>query len=54
MINEDSDEWVYFFKHGKNGDDLKSLGIQLAARKVDYLEFLDKTLKSLEIRVVQN
>jgi predicted transposase/invertase (TIGR01784 family) len=37
MINEAIDEWVYFFKHGKIRDDFKSPGIQLAARKLDYL-----------------
>jgi hypothetical protein len=37
MVNEDIDEWVYFFKHGKIRDDFKSPGIQLAARKLDYL-----------------
>jgi len=37
MINEDIDEWVYFFKHGKIREDFKSSGILLAAKKLDYL-----------------
>ena len=37
MINEDIDEWVYFFKHGEIRDDFKSPGILLAAKKLDYL-----------------
>jgi conserved hypothetical protein (putative transposase or invertase) len=37
VINEDIDEWVYFFKHGEIRDDFKSPGILLAARKLDYL-----------------
>jgi len=37
VINDDIDEWVYFFKHGEIRDDFKSPGIQLAAKKLDYL-----------------
>ena len=37
IINEDIDEWVYFFKHGEIRDDFKSPGILLAAKKLDYL-----------------
>jgi predicted transposase/invertase (TIGR01784 family) len=37
VINEDIDEWVYFFKHGEIRDDFKSTGILLAAKKLDYL-----------------
>jgi predicted transposase/invertase (TIGR01784 family) len=37
MINEDIDEWVYFFKHGTIREDFKSPGILLAAKKLDYL-----------------
>ena len=37
VINEDIDEWVYFFKHGEIRDDFKSPGILLAAKKLDYL-----------------
>ena len=37
MIDEDLDEWVYFFKHGEIRDDFKSKGIMLAAKKLDYL-----------------
>jgi predicted transposase/invertase (TIGR01784 family) len=37
VINEDIDEWVYFFKHGEIREDFKSPGILLAAKKLDYL-----------------
>lgn len=37
MINEDIDEWVYFFKYAEIRDDFKSPGILLAAKKLDYL-----------------
>ena len=37
VINDDIDEWVYFFKHGEIRDDFKSPGILLAAKKLDYL-----------------
>jgi predicted transposase/invertase (TIGR01784 family) len=37
MIDEDIDEWIYFFKHGEIKDDFKSPGILLAAKKLDYL-----------------
>lgn len=37
MINEDIDEWVYFFKHGAIREDFKSPGILLAAKKLDYI-----------------
>jgi len=37
VINDDIDEWVYFFKHGAIRDDFKSPGILLAAKKLDYL-----------------
>jgi predicted transposase/invertase (TIGR01784 family) len=37
VINDDIDEWVYFFKHGEIRDDFKSSGILLAAKKLDYL-----------------
>ena len=37
MINDDIDEWVYFFKHGAIREDFKSPGILLAAKKLDYL-----------------
>lgn len=37
IINEDIDEWVYFFKYGKIRKDFKSPGILLAAKKLDYL-----------------
>lgn len=37
VINDDIDEWVYFFKHGAIRDDFKSPGILLAAKKLDGL-----------------
>ncbi|TYQ15926.1 UNVERIFIED_CONTAM: putative transposase/invertase (TIGR01784 family) [Acetivibrio alkalicellulosi] len=37
VINDDIDEWVYFFKHGEIREDFKSPGILLAAKKLDYL-----------------
>ena len=37
VINDDIDEWVYFFKHCEIRDDFKSPGILLAAKKLDYL-----------------
>ncbi|MHB8124304.1 MAG: Rpn family recombination-promoting nuclease/putative transposase [Desulfitobacteriaceae bacterium] len=37
MIEEDIDEWIYFFKHGEIREDFKSPGILLAAKKLDYL-----------------
>ncbi|HEX9059344.1 MAG TPA: hypothetical protein VF941_04125 [Clostridia bacterium] len=38
VINDDIDEWVYFFKYGEIRDDFKSPGILLAAKKLDYLK----------------
>ena len=37
MINEDIDEWVYFFKHGEIREDFQSPGIKLIAKKLDYM-----------------
>jgi len=37
VINDDIDEWVYFFKYGEIREDFKSPGILLAAKKLDYL-----------------
>jgi len=37
VINDDVNEWVYFFKHGEIRDDFKSPGILLAAKKLDNL-----------------
>lgn len=38
IIQEDIDEWVYFFKHGAIREDFKSPGILLlVAKKLDYL-----------------
>ena len=62
IINEDIDEWVYFFKHGAIRDDFKSPGILLASKKLDglsmnpderrgyenYLNYLRRELSQLE------
>lgn len=48
MINEDIDEWVYFFKHGEIREDFKSPGILLAARKLDYLMMDEKERRAYE------
>jgi predicted transposase/invertase (TIGR01784 family) len=48
MINEDIDEWVYFFKHGKIRDDFKSPGIQLAAQKLDYMAMDEAARRAYE------
>lgn len=48
VINEDIDEWVYFFKHGEIRDDFKSPGILLAARKLDYLLMSEVEKRSYE------
>jgi predicted transposase YdaD len=37
MINDDIDEWIYFFKYAQIKDDFKSPGIRLLASKLDYL-----------------
>ena len=48
VINEDIDEWVYFFKHGAIRDDFKSKGIKLAAKKLDYLMMPEGERKAYE------
>lgn len=48
VINEDIDEWVYFFKHGEIRDDFKSAGILLAAKKLDYLMMSEKERKAYD------
>ena len=48
VINEDIDEWVYFFKHGEIRDDFKSPGILLAAKKLDYLMMPEEERKSYD------
>ena len=48
VINEDIDEWVYFFKHGEIRDDFKSPGILLAAKKLDYLMMPENERKSYD------
>lgn len=48
MINEDIDEWVYFFKHGEIRDDFKSPGILLAAKKLDYLIMSEQERKAYD------
>ncbi|MHB1650892.1 MAG: hypothetical protein ACYCVD_00250 [Desulfitobacteriaceae bacterium] len=42
MIQDDIDEWVYFFKHGAIRDDFKSPGILLMAQKLGYLMMEEK------------
>lgn len=37
MINNDIDEWIYFFKNAEIKDDFKSPGLILAAKRLDYL-----------------
>ena len=34
VINEDIDEWVYFFKHGEIREDFKSPGILLPEKNL--------------------
>ncbi|KLU59476.1 hypothetical protein CEB3_c44620 [Peptococcaceae bacterium CEB3] len=48
MINEDIDEWVYFFKHGAIRDDFKSPGILLAAKKLGYLMMDEKERRAYD------
>lgn len=48
MINEDIDEWVYFFKHGAIRADFKSPGILLAAKKLDYLMMQEEEKRDYE------
>jgi predicted transposase/invertase (TIGR01784 family) len=48
VINEDIDEWVYFFKHGEIRDDFKSPGIMLAAKKLDYLKMPEDERRSYD------
>jgi predicted transposase YdaD len=48
MIHEDLDEWVYFFKHGAIREDFKSPGIQLAAKKLDYLAMGEKERRAYD------
>jgi len=42
MINEDIDEWIYFFKHAEIKEDFKSPGILLVAKKLDYIMMNNK------------
>lgn len=37
IINEEIDEWVYFFKHGEIREDFTSKGILLASQRLDIL-----------------
>lgn len=48
VINDDIDEWVYFFKHGEIRDDFKSPGILLAAKKLDYLMMSEDERKAYD------
>ena len=48
IINEEIDEWVYFFKHGEIREDFKSPGILLASARLDVLAMEPKDRKSYE------
>ncbi len=48
MIDEDIDEWVYFFKHGEIREDFKSPGILLAESKLDYLMMSEKERRAYD------
>lgn len=48
VINEDIDEWIYFFKHGAIRDDFKSPGILLAAKKLGYLMMGEKEKRAYD------
>ena len=48
MINDDIDEWVYFFKHGEIRENFKSPGILLAAKKLDYLMMSEKERRAYD------
>ena len=48
MINDDIDEWVYFFKHGSIRDNFKSPGILLAASKLDYIKMSEEERRSYD------
>lgn len=48
MIQDDIDEWVYFFKHGAIRDDFKSPGILLAAQKLGYLMMEEKERRAYD------
>ena len=48
VINEELDEWMYFFKHGEIKEDFKSPGILLAAKKLGYLMMNEKEKKAYD------
>lgn len=47
-INEEIDEWIYFFKHGEIREDFKSPGILLASSRLDILAMTAKDRKAYE------
>jgi len=48
LINEELDEWIYFFKHGKICEDFKSPGIILAGKKLDLLTMSEQQRKAYD------
>lgn len=48
IINEEIDEWIYFFKHGEIQEDFKSPGILLASQRLDFLAMSEKDRKAYE------
>ena len=48
LINEELDEWIYFFKHGKIREDFKSPGIMLAGKKLDLLKMNEQQKKAYD------
>lgn len=47
-INEEIDEWIYFFKHGEIREDFKSPGILLASQRLDILSMDSGEKKAYE------
>lgn len=47
-INEEIDEWIYFFKHGEVREDFKSAGILLASQRLDLLAMSPKEKHAYE------
>ncbi|HEX9061482.1 MAG TPA: PD-(D/E)XK nuclease family transposase [Clostridia bacterium] len=47
-INEEIDEWIYFFKHGEIREDFKSPGILLASQRLDILSMNSDEKKAYE------
>lgn len=48
IINEELDEWIYFFKHGEILSDFTSPGILLASQRLDFLSMDPQERKSYE------